>query len=491
MPKLWGGRFAKEPNELLWAYNASIDFDRRLYAADIAGSIAYARALERVGVLAATEVAEIVEGLQMVLAEFEAGDFAFQPADEDIHTAVERRLIELKGPVAGKLHTGRSRNDQVATDVRLYLLEKIAGGETPHRGVSTQRGDEHNAAAEETPRRGVSTDGLRGLVQGLQAALVDQAEAHLHVIMPGYTHLQPAQPILFSHWLMSFFWMLQRDVERLDDLVHRVAVLPLGSAALAGNTFGIDREALAAELGFEAVSPNSLDAVADRDFIAEFLFWAALLQTHLSRLAEDLILYATAEFGFVELDDAYSTGSSIMPQKKNPDALELARGKTGRMLGHLVGLLTTLKGLPSAYDKDLQEDKEPLFDAIETLEIELPVLAGAIATLSVHPERMAAALGDELLATELADYLVRRGVPFRESHHLVGQVVRAALERGVGLRALPLDVYQGISVHFGVDVLEVLDFRAAVEARDVTGGTATSSVRAQIERARALLGDGG
>ena len=471
MPKLWGGRFAKEPNELLWAYNASIDFDRRLYAADIAGSIAYARALERVGVLAATEVAEIIEGLEMVLAEFESGDFAFQPADEDIHTAVERRLIELKGPVAGKLHTGRSRNDQVATDVRLYLLEKIAGGETPHRGVST--------------------DGLRGLVQGLQAALVDQAEAHLHVVMPGYTHLQPAQPILFSHWLMSFFWMLQRDVERLDDLVHRVAVLPLGSAALAGNTFGIDREALAADLGFEAVSRNSLDAVADRDFIAEFLFWAALMQTHLSRLAEDLILYATAEFGFVELDDAYSTGSSIMPQKKNPDALELARGKTGRMVGHLVGLLTTLKGLPSAYDKDLQEDKEPLFDAIETLEIELPVLAGAIATLSVHPERMAAALGDELLATELADYLVRRGVPFRESHHLVGQVVRAALERGVGLRALPLDVYQGISPHFGVDVLEVLDFRAAVEARDVTGGTATSSVRAQIERARALLGDGG
>ncbi len=531
MPKLWGGRFAKEPNELLWAYNASIAFDRRLYAADIVGSLAYARALERVGVLTAAETAEIIEGLERVMTEFEAGEFAYQPSDEDIHTAVERRLIELKGPVAGKLHTGRSRNDQVATDVRLYLLGKIAGGETPHRGVSTPRGDGcdaaaeetprrgastprgdgcdaaaeetprrgvstprgngHGAAAEETPHRGVSTGGLRELVQGLQAVIVDRAEAHLHVIMPGYTHLQPAQPILFSHWLMSFFWMLQRDVERLDDLVHRVAVLPLGSAALAGNTFGIDREALAAELGFEAVSANSLDAVADRDFIAEFLFWGALLQTHLSRLAEDLILYATAEFGFVELDDAYSTGSSIMPQKKNPDVLELARGKTGRMVGHLVGLLTTLKGLPSAYDKDLQEDKEPLFDAIETLEIELPVLAGAIATLSVRPERMAAALGDELLATELADYLVRRGVPFRESHHLVGQVVRAALERGAGLRALPLDVYGQISPHFGVDVLEVLDVRAAVEARDVTGGTATSSVRAQIERARALLGDGG
>ena len=490
MPKLWGGRFAKEPDELLWAYNASIDFDRRLSAADIAGSIAYARALERVGVLTAAEMAEIVEGLEMVLAEFEAGDFSLQPSDEDIHTAVERRLTELKGEVAGKLHTGRSRNDQVATDVRLYLLAKIAGGETPHRGVSTRRGDTHGAATGETPQLGASSDGLRELVRGLQAAIVDQAEEHLEVIMPGYTHLQPAQPILFSHWMISFFWMLQRDVGRLDDLVHRVAVLPLGSAALAGNTFGIDREALAAELGFEAVSPNSLDAVADRDFIAEFLFWAALLQTHLSRLAEDLILYATAEFGFVELDDAYSTGSSIMPQKKNPDALELARGKTGRMVGNLVGLLTTLKGLPSAYDKDLQEDKEPLFDAIETLEIELPVLAGAIATLSVNPERMAAALGDELLATDLADYLVRRGVPFRESHHLVGQAVRAALERGVGIRALPLDIYRAISPHFGVDVLEVLDFRAAVEARDVTGGTATSSVKAQIAKARALLGEG-
>ncbi|MCU0519880.1 MAG: argininosuccinate lyase, partial [Anaerolineae bacterium] len=432
MAKLWGGRFEKEPDKLLWAYNASIDFDWRMYEADIHGSIAYARGLKDAGVLTPDEAKTIVDGLGIVLGEFESGAFVFAPSDEDIHTAVERRLHELKGDVAGKLHTGRSRNDQVATDTRLYLLGKIGSSleKTARRAVSTPDGTSFLSSGDDaepkTPHRGAST-GLRGLVRDLQDAIVDQAEVHLDAMMPGYTHLQPAQPILFSHWLMSFFWMLQRDVDRLDALTHHVAVMPLGSAALAGNTFDIDREMLAADLGFETVSQNSLDAVADRDFIAEFLFWAALLQTHLSRMSEDLILYATAEFGFVELDDAYSTGSSIMPQKKNPDPLELARGKTGRMVGNLVALLTTLKGLPSAYDKDLQEDKEPLFDAIDTLEIELPVLTGAIATLKVKADRMAAALGDELLATDLADHLVRRAVPFRESHRLVGQAVRRAL----------------------------------------------------------------
>ena len=492
MAKLWGGRFAKEPDELLWAYNASIGFDRRLYAADVAGSIAYARALARADVLTAAEAGEIVDGLETVLDEFSRGEFAFQPMDEDIHTAVERRLHELKGDVAGKLHTGRSRNDQVATDVRLYLLDRISPrrDEEPWTvGVGRLLGKD--VLPEDVPsgRLYGNEGGLRDLLRDLQSAVVDQAEAHLDVMMPGYTHLQPAQPILFSHWLMSYFWMLERDAARLDDLAQRAAVMPLGSAALAGNTFGIDREALAADLGFETVSQNSLDAVADRDFIAEFLFWAALLQIHLSRLSEDLIIYASGEFHFVELDDAYSTGSSIMPQKKNPDPLELARGKTGRMVGHVVSLLTTLKGLPSAYDKDLQEDKEPLFDAIDTLEIELPVLTGVIATLTVNRERMAAALGDELLATDLADYLTRRGIPFRESHALVGQVVRAALARSVGIRALPLDAYQAISPHFGPDVLNVLDFRAAIEARNVIGGTATSSVQAQIRTARELLAE--
>ena len=454
--KLWGGRFAKATDAQLEQFNASLAFDRRLYAADIAGSIAYAQALVETDVLTPEEADEIIEGLKAVLAEFEAGTFVFQPLDEDIHTAVERRLHELKGDVAGKLHTGRSRNDQVATDVRLYLMDKVPV--------------------------------LRARVRALQTAIVVQAEAHLDVMMPGYTHLQPAQPILFSHWLMSFVWMLQRDVARLDDLVPRVAILPLGSAALAGNTFGVDRAALAQALGFTGVSRNSLDAVADRDFIAEFLFWASLLQTHLSRMAEDLIIYASAEFRFVTLDDAYSTGSSIMPQKKNPDALELARGKTGRVVGNLVGLLTTLKGLPSAYDKDLQEDKEPLFDTLDTLELELPVMTGVISTLTVNRARMASALGDELLATDLADYLVRRGVPFRESHHIVGQVVRAALEAGCGICDLSVEAYRAISPHFGDDVQEALDFRSSVERRDVVGGTATVSVRAQIEEARSILG---
>ncbi|MGC9468153.1 MAG: argininosuccinate lyase [Anaerolineae bacterium] len=461
MGKLWGGRFEKSTNAQLERFNASLGFDQRLYRADIVGSIAYAQALAKSGILAPDETTDILDGLGQVLDEFEAGQFVFEPSDEDIHTAVERRLHELKGEVAGKLHTGRSRNDQVVTDVRLYLLWKI-------------KGDEEEV-------------GLRALARGLQRAILDKAKAHFDAMMPGYTHLQPAQPILFSHWLMSFFWMLQRDVERLDDLTHRVSVLPLGSAALAGNTFGLDRAALAEALGFEAVSHNSLDAVADRDFAAEFLFWAALLQTHLSRLAEDLIIYASAEFGFVELDDAFSTGSSIMPQKKNPDPLELARGKTGRMLGNLVALLTVLKGLPSAYDKDLQEDKEPLFDALDTLSLELPVLSGVIETLAIRRDRMEAALRDELLATDLADYLVRKGVPFRESHRLVGQVVRKAEEHNCGIRELPLADYRDVSPHFEADIDQVLDFRKALERRDVTGGTASVSVAAQIEEADSIL----
>ncbi|MBN2390062.1 MAG: argininosuccinate lyase [Anaerolineae bacterium] len=455
MSKLWGGRFDKPTDALLERFNASIGFDWRMYAADIAGSIAYARSIRDVGILTDTEYDAIVQGLEQVRTEFDAGTFVALPSDEDIHTAVERRLGEIIGDVAGKLHTGRSRNDQVATDLRLYLLSRVPV--------------------------------LREHVQGVQRAIVDKAEAHLDVIMPGYTHLQPAQPILFSHWLMSFFWMLQRDVERLDDLIKRVSVMPLGGAALAGNTFGIDREALAAELGFARVSENSMDSVPGRDFVAETLFWAALLQTHLSRLAEDLIIYATAEFGFVELDDAYSTGSSIMPQKKNPDSLELVRGKTGRLLGNLVTLLTTLKGLPSSYDKDLQEDKEPLFDTLDTLELELPIVAGVIDTLRLNAEGMASALRDDLLATELADYLVRQGLPFRQGHHIVGQAVRLALAKGCGLRDLSVADYQTISPHFGDDVHDVLDFRRAIEQRSVPGGTATVAVKAQIEKAKSLL----
>jgi argininosuccinate lyase len=455
--KLWGGRFEQETDALMWQFNASLSFDRRLYAADVKGSIAYARALARAGLLLDAERDALVQGLEAVLGEFEGDVFAFQPDDEDIHTAVERRLGELVGPVAGKLHTGRSRNDQVATDLRLYLLDE--------------------------------TEALRRALIELQTAIVDKAASHLDVLMPGYTHLQQAQPLLFSHWLMSFFWKLQRDRERLAGAAHRTATCPLGAGALAGNPFGLDRQWLAAELGFRAVMANSVDAVSDRDYVVEFLAWAALVQTHLSGLAEDLVLWASREFGFVEVSEAYSTGSSIMPQKKNPDSLELIRGKSGRVIGHLAGLLATLKGLPSAYNKDMQEDKEALFDAIDTLEIEIPIARGVIRTLQVNAGRMAAALDDGLLATDLADYLVRKGVPFRRSHHLAGQAVARAEELGLPLKHLSLSDLQAIDPAFAEDVHEVFDFRRSVQARNSEGGTAPAAVQAQIELARALLGE--
>ncbi len=454
--KLWGGRFDKATDSLLHQFNASLSFDVRLYNEDITGSIAWARGLARAGVLTEDETNEIVVGLNQVRAELANKTFAFHPADEDIHTAVERRLTELVGPVGGKLHTGRSRNDQVATDLRLYLLKEMA--------VLDQ-----------------------ALIQ-LAGATIEKAEAHQRVIMPGYTHLQQAQPLLFSHWLMSFFWKFQRDRERLADMEKRASTLPLGAGALAGNPLGIDRRSLAAELNFATVAENSIDAVSDRDFIVEFLAWAALVQIHLSGLAEDLVIWSSREFGFVEVDDAYATGSSLMPQKKNPDSLELIRGKSGRMLGHLVGLLTTLKGLPSTYNKDLQEDKEALFDVLDTLALELPIVTGVIHTLKVNGERMAAALDDGCLSTDLADYLVRSGVPFRQSHHLIGQVVRRADELGVSLKGLDLADYQAIHPNFGQDVYSVLSFQASVEARDAEGGTAPSAVKNQIERAKKVLG---
>ncbi|NIO72192.1 MAG: argininosuccinate lyase [Anaerolineae bacterium] len=452
---LWGGRFAAATDELMRRFNDSIGFDRRMYEADIRGSIAYADALARAGLITAEERDQLVAGLEQVQTEFDASTFQIQPGDEDIHTAVERRLGELVGPVAGKLHTGRSRNDQVATDLRLHLLDEMTT--------------------------------LREALIGLQEAIVEKAKAHMDVIMPGYTHLQQAQPLLFSHWLMSFFWKFQRDRERLADAARRTRVCPLGSGALAGHPLAIDRQALAAELGFAAVSENSVDAVSDRDYVVEFVAWSALVQVHLSSLAEDLIVWASREFSFVQIAEAYSTGSSLMPQKKNPDSLELIRGKSGRIIGHLMGLLTTLKGLPSSYNKDLQEDKEALFDVTDTLKMELPIAAGVIRTLKVNGARMAAALDDALLATDLADYLVRKGISFRESHHLVGQAVRRAEESGASLKDLDLADYQAIHPAFTEDVYEVFDFRRSVEARDTEGGTAPDAVRAQIERAEALL----
>ena len=455
MTRLWGGRFTGPTDELMWAFNRSLDVDRRLAQQDVRGSIAYARALGRAGVLTEAEVASLIHGLGLVADELADGSFVFLEGDEDIHTAVERRLGELIGDLAGKLHTGRSRNDQVATDVRLYLLAAL--------------------------------DELRAQIAQAQAAIVAQAERHLDVLMPGYTHLQPAQPVRFSHWLMSFFWMLQRDHERLDEVRARASSSPLGAGALAGNAYGIDREALAQELGFDRVSENSMDAVADRDMMLDTLYWGAALGVHLSRLAEDLIIYSSAAYGFVRLDERYTTGSSIMPQKRNPDSMELVRGKTGRLVGNLTRLLVVVKGLPSTYDKDLQEDKEPLFDTVDTLADLLPITAGVIESLEPRPEAMRAALNDAMLATDLADYLVKRGLPFREAHHLVGLAVRLAEDRGAGLRDLTLDDYQGLWPRFEADLFDVLSYEGSADARDTRGGTARSAVVAQLALARERL----
>ncbi len=455
MTTLWHGRFETDPDAAMFALNASLPFDRRMAEQDVRGSLAWAAALKDAGVLTPTEHSRIAEGLQSILAAFRAGEFSFAAGDEDIHTAVERRLGELIGPLAGKLHTGRSRNDQVATDFRLWLLDALPG--------------------------------LQAAIRDLQSALVEQAERHSSTLVPGYTHLQRAQPVTLAHWFLSHFWPLQRDRDRLADLRPRAAVLPLGCGALSGTPYPIERAGLAAALGFDAPAPNSMDAVADRDFAAEFLFAAALTGVHLSKLAEQVILYSSAEFGFFTLDDAFSTGSSLMPQKKNPDPFELARGKAGRLLGYLTGLLTTLKGLPSTYDKDLQEDKEPVFAAFDTLMALLPVLAGAIRTLTVHPDRMEAALDDFMLATDLADYLVERGIPFREAHALTGQAVRRALETGVPLGKLSLAEYRAIHPVFDDSVYQVFDPRASVARRKAVGGTAPEAVAGQIQAARQML----
>lgn len=453
--KLWGGRFTRPTESLVQQFNASLPFDVRLYDEDIRGSIAWARALVGAGVLTPAEADTIIDGLEQVRAAIHDGRVDFEPTDEDIHTAVERKLTEIVGPLGGKLHTGRSRNDQVATDFRLWTMGAI--------------------------------DHLQELVADLQQALLESAQNNLNLPMPGYTHLQHAQPVTWGHWILSHFWPLTRDARRLQRARSGAAVLPLGSAALSGTAFDVDRRALAAELGFEGVSQNSLDAISDRDFAADFLYAATLLGLHLSRLSEQLIIYSSAEFGFVILDDGYSTGSSLMPQKKNPDTLELTRGKAGRLIGDLTGLLATLKGLPSAYDKDLQEDKEPVFDAYDTLVLAVPVMAGLIRTLHLTPERMAAQLEPGLLATDLADYLVRKGVPFREAHGLIGQVVRLAEEKGLPLTSLELAELKTVSAAFADDVAQVLNVAHSLGSRTVEGGTGTAALEAQLAAARAAL----
>lgn len=445
---LWGGRFSTKLNDQAWDLNSSLAVDRRLAIQDVDGSLAWADALHKANILLDKEYASISLGLAIVKEEFAAGRFSFAPSDEDIHTAVERRLTELIGSVAGKLHTGRSRNDQVATDFRLWMLGAIPALDTA--------------------------------LKDLQSAFVEQAELAGETLMPGYTHLQHAQPILLSHWWLGHYHPLQRDRERLIDLTARVSVMPLGSGALAGTPIPVDRVALAESLGFAEASPNSLDAVSDRDFAAEYLFCATMIGIHLSKLAEQIILYTTAEFGFFELSDSFSTGSSLMPQKKNPDVFELTRGKAGALIGMLTGLLATLKGLPSTYDKDLQEDKAPVFAATDTLLAILPVIAGATRTIIAKPERMRAAIDSTMMATDLADYLVSKGIPFRETHAIAGKAVRAAGEKKIELEEMPLEAYQALCPAFEADVYQVFDPLKSIEKRNAIGGTSPRSVKMQI-----------
>jgi len=439
----------------MFELNASFHFDSRLYRQDIAGSTAWAKALLSAAVLTDRECDAITAGLQQVLLEFDNLTFQPAPDDEDIHTAVERRLTELIGSPGGKLHTGRSRNDQVATDFRMWIME--------------------------------ASTGLDGALTHLAGTLISHARSGLTVPMPGYTHLQPAQPITWGAWMLAHVWPLLRDRDRFRNVRSNASTLPLGSAALAGTTYPVDRAWLAKELGFERISQSSIDAVSDRDFALEFLFAAAALGIHLSRLAEGLILFNSREFGFITLDDAFSTGSSLMPQKKNPDPLELARGKAGRLTGNLTGLLTTLKGLPSAYDKDLQEDKEPVFDSADTLLALLPVLAGLVETLQINPENMASSLGSELLATDLADELVADGIPFREAHEMVGRLVSAAERSGVELSDLPDEAVEAAGYRGNPAALRSLTAEKALERRSNTGGVAPAALLKQLEEARAAL----
>lgn len=455
MTTLWGGRFAQKLDPAAWDFNSSLSVDQRLALQDVDGSLAWADALRKAKILSDEEHASISLGLDTIKKECASGKFLFAPTDEDIHTAVERRLTELIGNAAGKLHTGRSRNDQVATDFRLWMLEAIPS--------------------------------LEDVLKDLQSALVEQAELAGQTLMPGYTHLQRAQPILLAHWWLSHYWPLQRDRARLQDLTARVSVLPLGSGALAGVPFDIDRIALAESLGFAKVSQNSIDAVSDRDFAAEYLFCTAMIGIHLSKLAEQIVLFTSAEFNFFELSDAYSTGSSLMPQKKNPDVFELTRGKAGTLIGLLTGLLVTLKGLPSTYDKDLQEDKAPVFQATDTLLAILPVIARAIRTIVVKQERLRTEIDSTMMATDVADYLVDRGVPFREAHGVAGRVVRAAGENKVDLEKLSLEAYQAVSPVFEADVYQVFDPMKSVEKRNAIGGTSPQSVRDQIAKCRENL----
>ncbi|NPV60499.1 MAG: argininosuccinate lyase [Actinobacteria bacterium] len=453
--KLWGGRFEKETEALVHSFSSSLSYDRRLAAHDLRVSEAHALALEECGVIDASEREAIVAALGELRAEMERGDFAFAD-EEDIHTAVERALVERLGEVGAKLRAARSRNDQVAADMRLFVKEES--------------------------RR------VMALLLELMGVILERAREHLGAVMPGFTHLQPAQPVLLSHHLMAYFEMFKRDAMRLGEAAARADLCPLGSGALAGVTFPLDRGMMADELGFGGITANSMDAVSDRDFVADFLYALCVLSVHLSRMAEEMVLWSTPRFGFMELDEAYATGSSIMPQKANPDLAELVRGKAGRMLGHLVSLLVMLKGLPLSYNRDLQEDKEGLFDAVDQAAAMLRVMTGALATATFDVVRMAEAAGEGFTnATDLADYLVRKGLPFLEAHAAAGRLVRACMEAGKRLEELSLEDFRAVEPRVDEDVYEHITVSACLNARDLPGGTAPARVEEALAEAEAWL----
>ncbi len=452
----WSALFSEPMSELVKRYTASVGFDQRLWRADIEGSLAHAEMLAERHIISAQDHDAIRRGMARIAEEIESGRFEWKLELEDVHLNIEARLTELAGDAGKRLHTGRSRNDQVATDVRLWLRGEI--------------------------------DGLATLLAELQHALVELAAQHAETVMPGFTHMQVAQPVSFAHHLLAYVEMFARDAERLADLRKRVNRLPLGAAALAGTSYPLDRDRVARTLGFEGLCQNSLDAVSDRDFALEFAGFAAICMVHVSRLAEEIVLWMSQNFGFIDLADRYCTGSSIMPQKRNPDVAELARGKTGRVVGHLMALLTLMKGQPLAYNKDNQEDKEPLFDTVDTLRDTLRILAEMAGGIVVKPEAMQrAALKGYATATDLADYLVKKGLPFRDAHEVVAHAVRAAMQQGLDLSELPLATLQGFDAAIGADVFEVLSLRGSLEARGGIGGTAPAQVHGQIERHRARL----
>ncbi|MGJ7035806.1 argininosuccinate lyase [Anoxybacillus eryuanensis] len=456
MKKLWGGRFTKTAAQWVDDFGASIHFDQQLVEEDIEGSIAHVTMLGECGILPKEDVETIKKGLMELLEKARNGELSFSVAYEDIHLNIEKMLIDEIGSVGGKLHTGRSRNDQVATDMHLYLRKRVIE--------------------------------IIELIRQLQHVLVEKAEQHIETLIPGYTHLQRAQPISFAHHLMAYVWMFERDRERFKESLKRINKSPLGAGALAGTTFPIDRHLTAKLLGFDSIYENSLDAVSDRDFIIEFLSHSSLLMMHLSRFCEELILWSSQEFQFIEIDDTFATGSSIMPQKKNPDMAELIRGKTGRVYGHLMALLTVMKGLPLAYNKDMQEDKEGMFDTVQTVIGSLKIFIGMIETMTVRTDVMEKATRQDFSnATELADYLAKKGVPFREAHEIVGKLVLTCIERGIFLADLPLDIYQQASPLFEEDIYEALDPYTAVNRRMSAGGTGFKEVKQAIEKAKQII----